>query len=466
VKIEVQISKILAFLMIFMITVFEPIFMLSDNASASQNTPLPSDLDDQQLLHDRRLSEVVKQTSKLNQYSHIEVGNFPLAIAILEGLGTIYVYVANSGSNTVSVIDARNNTKIGDVPVGEKPADIRVSNSTGRLYVANSGSNTVSVIDARNNTKIGDVPVGEKPADIGVSESTGTVYVANYRSNGISVIDAVDNKVVVGISFQEDPADSGYVECDGLAFPSSEQQYYVPSGTKCIARPNPGFEFVSWEENLEDGSTQLIQISRPASGFESFLDLLRIRSDEPEATLNVTKFGTFIANFKELPAPIPSEYWIPLYGIIASTIVGWSIPGIISWTKSKMDARKLNYYHKQITSLYGDGKLDENDVPTLDRLRGRVLDAYSEGKLNEKHYESLRSEISTLYEEIFRKKIESLGKNNGVVTSNKSKEEQVAQLRNEVEYAYSKGKINEKHYDLLSKAISKLNSSKENNDSS
>lgn len=187
-KIEVQISKILAFLMIFMITVFEPIFMLSDNASASQNTPLPSDLDDQQLLHDRRLSEVVKQTSKLNQYSHIEVGNFPLAIAILEGLGTIYVYVANSGSNTVSVIDARNNTKIGDVPVGEKPADI------------------------------------------GVSESTGTVYVANYRSNGISVIDAADNKVVVGISFQEDPADSGYVECDGLAFPSSDQQYYVSSG--------------------------------------------------------------------------------------------------------------------------------------------------------------------------------------------------------------------------------------------
>jgi hypothetical protein len=131
-----------------------------------------------------------------------------------------------------------------------------------------------------------------------------------------------------------------------------------------------------------------------------------------------------------------------------------------------MDTRKLNYYHKQITPLYGDGKLDENDVPTLDRLRGRVLDAYSEGKLNEKHYESLRSEISTLYEEIFRKKIESLGKNNGVVTSNKSKEEQVAQLRNEVEYAYSKGKINEKHYGLLSKAISKLNSSKENNDSS
>ncbi len=36
------------------------------------------------------------------------------------------------------------------------------------------------------------------------------------------------------------------------------------------------------------------------------------------------------------------------------------------------------------------------------------MDAYSKGKINEKHYESLRNEISTLYEEIFRKKIDSL----------------------------------------------------------
>jgi hypothetical protein len=29
-------------------------------------------------------------------------------------------------------------------------------------------------------------------------------------------------------------------------------------------------------------------------------------------------------------------------------------------------------------------------------------------------------------------------------------------MKNEIEYAYSEGKINEKHYDLLNKAISKL----------
>jgi YVTN family beta-propeller protein len=663
---------------IFKIMVLAALFTLSNNAFA-QELP-PPDLNDQQTLHERRLSEVVKQTSGLNQYSQIDVGDLPLDIGILEGRGTSYIYVANSGSNTVSVIDAENNEKITEdirvenrpadigihvlrnaiyvanydsntvsvisegtnrnmenvhsIPVGERPAAIGISPALDRVYVANSGSNTVSVIDAENNENIGDIlvgespadirisegtstvyvtnhdsntvsvinattntkitedipvgerpaaigilegrgtsyiyvansgsntvsviakmpnntmgveknvtvgetpwsigsdsergtvyvanvgsntvsviakmpnntmgveknvtvgetpwsigsdsergtvyvanvgsntvsvinattntkitediPVGERPAAIAVSEGTDTVYVANYRSSGISAIDAVDNEIVAGIKFQENPLDSGYIECDGLAFPSSQQQYYVPSGTECIARPNPGFEFVSWEEILEDGSTQLIRVSRPASAFESFLDLLSIRSDEPEAKLNITKFGTFTANFKELPPAVPSEYWIPLYGIIATTIVGWSIPGIIGWIKSKMDVRKLNFYHKQITSLYRDGKLDENDIEPLDKLRQSIVNGYSTGNLNEKHYENLKDETSILYDKIFRKRLDDALNNNNP-TGEKATQEQLAQIRNDVAYAYSEGKINEKHYVLLTKAIPNLN---------
>jgi hypothetical protein len=145
-----------------------------------------------------------------------------------------------------------------------------------------------------------------------------------------------------------------------------------------------------------------------------------------------------------------------LYGIIIATIVGWSIPSIIGWTKSKRDVGKLNYYHKQIASLYGDGKLDENDIEALDQLRSRVANSYSEGKLNEKHYESLRAEISTVYEEIFRKKIAALDGKNSYSVVKKPIEQQLSQLRDEVELAFSKGKITDKHFDLLSKAISKL----------
>ena len=117
---------------------------------------------------------------------------------------------------------------------------------------------------------------------------------------------------------------------------------------------------------------------------------------KPAEKLNVTKFGTFTASFKELPPTLPSEYLIPLYGIIASTIIGWSIPSIIAWARSKADVRKLNYFHKQIASLYGDGKLDEDDFEPLDQLRSSIMDAYSEGKINEKHYDLLNKAISNL----------------------------------------------------------------------
>jgi hypothetical protein len=44
-------------------------------------------------------------------------------------------------------------------------------------------------------------------------------------------------------------------------------------------------------------------------------------------------------------------------------------------------------------------------------------------------------------------------------------QEQLAQFRNEIKYAFSKGKINEKHYTLLNEDISKLDGKESNNTS-
>lgn len=214
-------------------------------------------------------------------------------------------------------LDSVTNAKI---DVGGRPTAIAVDEDANTVYVANSYSNTISVISGKNNTKIGkDIPVGERPIAITFDELTDTVYVANSGSNTVSVIDGISNKVVAGITFEIFPFNSGYIECDGLISPIS-QYFYVWSGAECIAKPNKGFEFVSWEENLKDDSSQVITVSQPASTLESIKDFFNIKSDEPEANLNLTKFGTFTANFKELPAPFPSEYWIPLYGLIQDSL--------------------------------------------------------------------------------------------------------------------------------------------------
>ena len=67
------------------------------------------------------------------------------------------IYVANTGSNSVSVIDGDNSNShiVKNVTVGKQPNAIAVVNATtNKIYVANTGSDTVSVIDGKTNNVI------------------------------------------------------------------------------------------------------------------------------------------------------------------------------------------------------------------------------------------------------------------------------------------------------------------------
>jgi YVTN family beta-propeller protein len=74
----------------------------------------------------------------------ITVGGSPIGIAFNPDNG--FMYVANSGSNTVSVINPVTNTVVATIPVGATPFGIAFNPDNGFLYVTNQGGNTVSVI--------------------------------------------------------------------------------------------------------------------------------------------------------------------------------------------------------------------------------------------------------------------------------------------------------------------------------
>ena len=61
-----------------------------------------------------------------------------------------------------------------------------------------------------------------------------------------------------------------------------------------------------------------------------------------------------------------------------------------------------------MTSLYDDGKLDENDTEHLNMINKNIINAYSEGKINNEQYTNLKNEISVIYEKIYKKRIDSL----------------------------------------------------------
>jgi hypothetical protein len=178
------------------------------------------------------------------------------------------------------------------------------------------------------------------------------------------------------------------------------------------------------------------------------LDIFGLKPNDPAATLFVTQFGIFTAHFKALPLPIPPAYWIPLYGVIVSSIVGWSIPTIIGAIRSKKQGRSLGRYQNEIDSLYDDSKLD--NIKKLDDLTAKIKYSHIKGKISNQQYDDLKNETSILYEEILGHKIDSSKK--GIVDVDNEKK--LDDIKNEITEVYAKGKITETHYNLLNKKLS------------
>ena len=318
-------------------------------------------------------------------------------------------YVANYDDGTISVIDADNNTIIKNITVGKGPSAIAANILVNKIYVANKIDDTVSVIDATddNNINIKNITVGKGPSAIKVDSTTNTTYVANYDDGTISVIDGETDKVVDGVKFEINPFNSGHIECDKdkstdkvkIIVPlSASKQSYINAGSKCIAKPSQGFEFVSWQENLNGNSTQMLQAAPAPSVLDSILDLFHMKPDKPEATLPITKFGSFTANFKALPPPVPAEYWTTLFGFVLTTILGTVlIPIFLTWRKSKSQGKKLEYYSYKINGLYDDGRLDGKDIDSIDFLRNNITNEYTKGKINKEQFDKLVDETSIKY---------------------------------------------------------------------
>jgi hypothetical protein len=87
----------------------------------------------------------------------------------------------------------------------------------------------------------------------------------------------------------------------------------------------------------------VIALIPPPSFWDSISDFFHMKPDPPESNLNITKFGSFTANFRALPAPIPPEYVATLIGVVATAFVGtWLTPALIGWRKTKMQLKSHN----------------------------------------------------------------------------------------------------------------------------
>ncbi len=144
------------------------------------------------------------------------VGNGPQATAL--DVATRTLYEANVNDGTVSVINvAKCNRAITSgcgqspptVQVGSGPVSLAVDQNTDTIYVANSGDNTVSVINGatcngQNTSGCGQttatVTVGSVPVALDVNQATDTVYVANWGNGTGTTVSVINDATCKAIT--------------------------------------------------------------------------------------------------------------------------------------------------------------------------------------------------------------------------------------------------------------------------
>ena len=132
----------------------------------------------------------------------IKVVGSPKAVALSPDHTTLYV----GGRNGVSVIDTATNTVVQKLTLnGGQIYGLDVSADGTRVYVANNGKNTVSVVSTVTNTVVATIAVGSKPT--GVALAGDRLYVANNGGGTLTVIDTAAQAVIGTVTVGSKPSE-------------------------------------------------------------------------------------------------------------------------------------------------------------------------------------------------------------------------------------------------------------------
>jgi YVTN family beta-propeller protein len=118
----------------------------------------------------------VMDTTTYAVTANITVGRDPLGVDF-DGSG--FVYVANYGSDTLSVVDLAAKTVVRTLPVGHSPIDVAVDPTRRRIYVANVDSHDIWIVNGPFGTLIQKIQLGGTPTAVTVDPRTGAIYLVD-----------------------------------------------------------------------------------------------------------------------------------------------------------------------------------------------------------------------------------------------------------------------------------------------
>jgi YVTN family beta-propeller protein len=159
----------------------------------------------------------------------VALGGNPQGI-VLSADGRL-AYIPEASASRVAIVDTRAHQVVGTMAVGVGPQAIAVDPSGGLhwLFVANTNSNSLTVLDADTQRTRTTLAVGQEPVSVAVATSLSGIsgsgntsalelYVANRGSRSLSVITTSDLHTVAAIALPESPCALTIPATGGIAY--------------------------------------------------------------------------------------------------------------------------------------------------------------------------------------------------------------------------------------------------------
>jgi len=142
------------------------------------------------------------------------------------------LFVCNTLSDTVSVLDDASGAVIATIPVGHRPIRIVASKDGQKVFTSNWLGASISVIDTVNLVVSATIQVTPKPQESDVTKDGTRLFVVHHPEQVVSVIDIATNAVIQVVPIGTPPAE-GKTATD-IAFTANGRYALVPNYAKNV----------------------------------------------------------------------------------------------------------------------------------------------------------------------------------------------------------------------------------------
>ncbi len=205
-------------------------------------------------------------TSKPGQIANrIKTPGFPFAVAVA-GTDTAKAkaYVSSERDGVVSVVRSGQSKVERDINTGDHPIALLLNKNGDRLYVANAGSDTVSIVDTKTDAVIGTFLLrpddmrglpGATPTGLALTPDEKKLYVTLGDMNAVAVVELPKGKLIGYIPV-------GWYPTAAVVSPDGKRLFVA--NAKGVRARNPNDQEVGkwgrYIENIIEGSVSVIPI--------------------------------------------------------------------------------------------------------------------------------------------------------------------------------------------------------------